>query len=192
MKKIGFASCAAFVLNTIAAYGAETGMPQLDAEFWPSQIFWLIIIFSSLYLIIWKIFLPKISNNIENRKSKVVNDINETQKFKENAEKKLSEYNKIIEDAKKQSKLMIENSKKELENDIKNKNENFNQEIEKELLSVENEIKNLKKSSISNINKIASDTASEIVKEFMGTEVNRSSVAAIVNDIVKKKVEKLT
>ena len=40
-------------------------MPQLDPEFWGAQIFWLILIFAILYLIIWKIFLPRITNSIE-------------------------------------------------------------------------------------------------------------------------------
>jgi len=30
-------------------YSAEAGMPQLDPEYWPSQIFWLIIIFLNLF-----------------------------------------------------------------------------------------------------------------------------------------------
>ena len=187
MRSFYFAFCIALIVYPNQSSSAEAGMPQLNPEFWVAQIFWLILIFSILYLTIWKIFLPKITNSIENRKSKVIGDLNEAQKFKENAEKKLSEYNKIIEDAKKQSKLMIENSKKELENDIKNKNENFNQEIEKELLSVENEIKNLKKSSISNINKIAVEISSEIMKRTIGSEINMSNVSAIVDDISKKR-----
>ena len=57
------------------AYGSEAGMPQLNPEFWIAQIFWLIIIFAFLYLVIWKVFLPKITYSIENRKSKVVGDL---------------------------------------------------------------------------------------------------------------------
>jgi len=78
-----------FVLNTNQVFGAEEGMPQLNPEFWASQIFWLILIFSGLYIVIWKIFLPKITDSIENRKSRIVTDLNETQKLKESAEKKL-------------------------------------------------------------------------------------------------------
>ena len=48
------------------ALGADSGMPQLDPRFWIAQIFWLILVFSSLYLIIWKVFLPKITDSIEN------------------------------------------------------------------------------------------------------------------------------
>ena len=190
MKNLCFASCIVLVLNTNQAFGAEGGMPQLNPEFWASQIFWLILIFSSLYIIMWKIFLPKITDSIENRKSRIISDLNETQKLKENAEKKLREYNKIIEDTKKEAKKIIEDNKKKLENDIKSKKQKFNEEIEKELMSVEKEIKSLKKLSISSINKIAAEVSSEVIKQLVGTSVNMSNVSAIVEDISKKEVEK--
>ena len=190
MKNLCFALCVVLALNTNQAFGAEGGMPQLNPEFWASQIFWLILIFSSLYIIMWKIFLPKITDSIENRKSRIINDLNETQKLKENAEKKLREYNKIIEDTKKEAKKIIEDNKKKLENDIKSKKQKFNEEIEKELMSVEKEIKSLKKLSISSINKIAAEVSFEVIKQLVGTSVNMSNVSAIVEDISKKEVEK--
>ena len=189
MKNLCFASCIVLVLNTNQTFGAEVGMPQLNPEFWASQIFWLILIFSSLYIIMWKIFLPKITDSVENRKSRIINDLNETQKLKENAEKKLREYNKIIEDTKKEAKRIIEDNKKKLENDVKSKKQKFNEEIEKELLSVEKEIKSLKKLSISSINKIAAEVSFEVIKQLVGTSVNMSNVSAIVEDISKKEVE---
>lgn len=190
MKNLCFASCIVFILNTNYAFGAKGGMPQLNTEFWASQIFWLILIFSILYIIIWKIFLPKITDIIENRKSRIIGDLNGAQKLKENAEKKLNEYNKIIEDTKKEAKRIIEDNKKKLENDIKSKKQKFNEEIEKELISVEKEIKSLKKSSISSINKIAVEVSSEVIRQIVGAEMNMSKVSAIVEDISKQKVEK--
>ena len=190
MKNLRFALCIALVLNANQVLGAEEGMPQLNPEFWASQIFWLILIFSILYMVIWKIFLPKITDGIENRKLRIMNDLNETQKLRESAEKKLREYNKIIEDAKKEARKIIEDNKQKLENDIKNKKQKFNEEIEKELMSAEKEIKSLKKLSISSINKIAAEVSSEVIKQLVGTSVNMSNVSAIVEDISKKEVEK--
>ena len=190
MKNFCFALCIALFVLVNRAFGSEAGMPQLNPEFWASQIFWLILIFSILYIIIWKIFLPKITDIIENRKSRIIGDLNETQKLKEIAEKKLREYNKIIEDTKKEAKKIIEDNKKKLENDIKSKKQKFNEEIEKELMSVEKEIKSLKKSSISSINKIAAEVSSEVIKLLVGTSVNTSNVTAIVEDISKKEIEK--
>ena len=95
MKNFCFVLCV-WILYTNPALGSEPGMPQLNTEYWAAQIFWLIVIFSVLYLIIWKIFLPKITYSIENRRSRLVNDLDEVQKLKEKAEKKLHEYNLII------------------------------------------------------------------------------------------------
>ena len=171
-------------------FGSEAGMPQLNPEFWASQIFWLLLIFSSLYLIIWKIFLPKITYSIENRKSKIVNDINEAQKLKASAEVKLKEYNEIIKNSRIQAKKIIDDSKKKLERDIKNKKQTFDEEINKELAVIEKEILELKKTSKLSINKIATEATTEIIKQIMDTEVNNSSVSAIVDDITKRKMDK--
>ena len=191
MKNFCFALCIALIFYANQAFGSEAGMPQLNPEFWTAQVFWLILIFSSLYLIIWKIFLPRITYSIENRKSRIVNDLNEAQKIKENAEKKLEEYNEIIKNSKKDAKKIIEDSKKKLDRNIENKKQKFNDEIEKELATVEKEISDLKKTSILSISKIATETSAEIIKHIIGTEVNKSNVSAIVNDIAKRKVEKL-
>ena len=180
-----------FLISAKQAFGAEEGMPQLNPEFWTAQIFWLILIFLALYVINWKIFLPKITNSIENRKSRIINDLSEAEKLKENAEKKLIEYNKIISDARKEAVKIINENKKKLESDIENKKRKFSEEIEKELSNAEKEIKNLKKESVLNINKIAKEISSEIVKQVIGSDVNMSNVSAIIDDVSKKNMEKI-
>ena len=42
-------------------FAAEAGMPQLDPTYWPSQVFWLIVVFTVLYISIEKFYLPKIN-----------------------------------------------------------------------------------------------------------------------------------
>ena len=189
MKIFYSALCIGLAMNAGQVFGAEEGMPQLDPEYWIAQIFWLIFIFVSLYFFIWKIFLPKITYNIENRKSKIVSDLNEAQKLKESAEKKLEEYNIAIEESKKRAKNIFDESKKKLDKDIEIKKQKFNEELEKEIAATEKEIANLKKSSVVNIKKIAVEISSEIIKQIFKTEVNKSNVSAIVGDVSKKKVE---
>ena len=192
MKNFCFACCIAVIVHSNQAFGSEAGMPQLNPEFWVSQIFWLIFIFSFLYLIVSKIFIPKITYSIESRKSRIVNDLNETQKLKESAEQKLKEYNKIIENSKKEAKKIIDNNRKKLEQDIEVKKKTFSDEIEKELLAVEKEILDLKKNSMPNIKQIAIDTSSEVIKKIMNSEINKSNVSAVIDDIIKRKAEKHT
>tara|TARA_B100000959_G_scaffold100129_1_gene105881 strand:- start:1794 stop:2375 length:582 start_codon:yes stop_codon:yes gene_type:complete len=191
MKKFFLIFYVGIAINNIQkAFGAEEGMPQLNPEYWYAQIFWLILIFSILYLIIWKVFLPRISNNIENRRLRIINDLNETEKLKENAEKKLKEYEKIIENSKKEAKKILQENQKKLENDLDKKKQILDEEINKEIKAAENEIMSLKKSSINSINKIAIEISSEILKQTIGKELNMSSVSAVVEDISKKKIDK--
>ena len=192
MKKLCIALCFASVFYVNKSFGSEAGMPQLNPEFWSAQIFWLILIFSTLYLIIWKIFLPRITYIVENRKSRIVNDLDEAQKLKESAEKKLEVYNKIIEDSKHEAKKIIEDGRKKLNRDIENKKKDLNNQIEKEISKIEKEIKVLKKTSISNISKIASETSIEIMRKIINTEVNKSNVSAVVDEMIKKNMEKYT
>tara|TARA_Y100000590_G_scaffold384546_1_gene456006 strand:+ start:149 stop:727 length:579 start_codon:yes stop_codon:yes gene_type:complete len=190
MKILYFIQFSILFISANQALGAEKGMPQLDPEFWTAQIFWLILIFTILYITIWKIFLPKVTDSIENRKSKIINDLSETEKLKEFAQKKLGEYNKIIEDAKKDAKKMIEENHKKLESDLENKKQKFNKEVEKEMTSAYNEVKSFKQTSVANIQKIAKEISAEIVSKIIKTEANMSSVAALVEEISKKKIQK--
>ena len=185
LKFIGF-----FTLLSSECFGAEVGMPQLNPDYWVSQIFWVILIFGTLYVILWRAILPKINENLENRKSQILSDLDDAQKFKDQSEKKLSEYNKILSEAKQEAKKIIDGTRKKIYRNIENKKNQFNLEIDKEIEKAEKEIKTLKLSSIEDINKIAIETSSEIVRKIVGTEVNASSVSAIVEDISKKEITK--
>ena len=126
-------------------FAAEAGMPQLDPKYWASQAFWLILVFTILYISIAKFYLPKIKDNLDNRENKIKDDLEDANKFKELSESKLKEYEKILENAKKEViKIHIE-SKNTLDKDIKTKKETIEKEIEKEIVKAQKEISNLKK-----------------------------------------------
>ena len=189
MKKILLPLIFVFVFKTNLSFGSEAGMPQLNSEFWAAQIFWLFVLFTILYVAIWKLILPKIVDGIENRKKKIADDLDEAQKFKNDAEKKLIEYKKIIEQSKKEAQKIILENKKKLDNDITNKRKNFEKEVENELSNIEKQIQNFKKTSISEINKVAFEISSYIIKQIVGTEVNASNVTAIVEDVTKRRLK---
>ena len=180
-----------FIGITTNGFGAEEGgMPQLNPEYWISQIFWLIIVFASLYIVLSQVILPKISESLETRKSQVLQHVEQAEKFKEESEKKIQEYDNILNEAKNQAKKIMNESRKKINQDISEKKNQINKQIEKEIYATEEEIKILKRNSINNINKIAIETSTEIVKSIMEVELNQSSISTIVKDVSKKKIEK--
>ena len=76
IKKIFFQSIFFNLFLIKEVFSAESGgMPQLNPEFWISQIFWLTLTFGILYVILSKFILPKISANLELRKSQIQENI---------------------------------------------------------------------------------------------------------------------
>ena len=170
-----------------SANSAETGgMPQLNPEFWISQIFWLTLTFGFLYIILSKIILPKISKNLETRKSQILENIETADKQKEESENKIKDYDRIILESKIKAKNYFNDTRKKVLQDINKKRAALEKDIDAEISAAEEEISNLKKNSDEKISKIAVDTSSELIKELIGEEVNSSSISAIVEDQSKK------
>ena len=185
-----FSLIVAILLMQKDLFAAEAGMPQLDPKYWASQAFWLILVFTILYISIAKFYLPKIKNNLDNRENKIKDDLEDADKYKELSEIKLKEYEKIIEEAKKEVIKIHMESKNALDKDIKIKKEKFEKEIEQEILKAQKEISELKIGSISDIQKISANIASNIIENISGDNLNDSSIKAAVEEISKKKMDK--
>ena len=166
-----------------AVFAAESGgMPQLNPEFWISQIFWLIITFGILFIVLTKVILPKISDNLETRKSQILENIETADKQKEESQKKIDEYDKIILDSKLKAKNYFNEAREKILDNINKKRAALDKDLDQEIDGVEKESSDLRNKSGEKINKIAAETSAELIKELIGEEVNSSSIAAIVDD----------
>jgi len=187
LKKIIFKTIAVYVLSENYILAAESGgMPQLDPEFWFSQIFWLVITFGILYLVLSKLILPKISDNLETRKSQVLDNLELAEKQRNNSEAKLKEFENIILNSKIEAKNLFNDSRIKLLENINKKREKLEQEIDKEVKIVEAEIEELRIKSPEKITKIAIETSTDLINQLIGANVNNSSITAIVKDIASK------
>ena len=74
--------------------------------------------------------------------------------------------------------------------DINIKNDVLEKQINNEIKKAEEEINQLRKEAPTKINKIAIETASELTQKLIGTEINNSSISAIVDDLSKRNGDK--
>jgi F-type H+-transporting ATPase subunit b len=191
IKKIFFQSIFFSFLFFKEAFAAESGgMPQLNPEFWVSQIFWLTLTFGILYLVLSKLILPKISNNLESRKSQILENIEAAEKQREDSELKLKEYGEIISKSKLEAKNIFNQAREKALKDIGAKKRVLDKQIDVEISKAEQEIKAMENSAPNKINKIAIDTSSELIQKLIGADVNNSSISAIVDDLSKRNGDK--
>ena len=191
VKKIYFHSIFFSFFFIKEAFAAESGgMPQLNPEFWISQIFWLTLSFGFLFIILSKFILPKISNNLELRKSQILENIEIAEKQKKESEKKIKEYEALILNSKNQARSYFNDARKKIQQDINKKREKLENEINEEINNAEKEIIDLKNKAPKKINKIAMETSADLIKHLIGEEINNSSISAIVEDLAKKSKDK--
>ena len=172
-------------------FTAESGgMPQLNPEFWVSQIFWLIITFGVLYVVLSKLILPKIRSNLELRKSQISDNNEAAEKQREASESKIKEYNEIISKSKTEGKNIFNQAREKALKDINIKKDLLEKQIDDEIKKVEEEINKLRLEAPTKINKIAIETSSELIKKLIGAEINNSSISAIVDDLSRKNGDK--
>ena len=183
---------ALLVLSTISTdlFAAEAGMPQLDPTYWAAQAFWLILVFSILYISIARFYLPKIKKNLDDRENKIKEDLDEANRIKNLSEKKLEEYDLTLENSKKEVIKILLDSKNKLDKDIQNKKEIMEKEIEIEITKAQKEIVDLKKNSINSINNISEQVTSDIIEKMSGDKLNDSSIKATVEEVAKKNIGK--
>ncbi len=104
-------------------------MPQLDPTWFASQIFWLVICFTTLYLVLSKVILPPLQNVISTRKGAIESDLAVAQELKSQAELAKQKYEAtlissreaaqaVINEAETAAKQRSEEAKKALETQI--------------------------------------------------------------------------
>jgi F0F1-type ATP synthase, subunit b len=136
-----------------------------------------------------KLLLPKISDNLESRKSQILENIETAEAQREESEKKLKEFEKIILDSRLEAKNHFNEERRKTLEDINNKRIALEKDIDNEISAAEEEISNLKINSKEKIKTIAIETSSELIKQLIGEEANNSSISAIVEEQTKKNKE---
>ena len=177
-------------LSSAVNAAEKAGMPQLDTEFWVSQIFWLAITFSILFVLLSKLILPKISANLETRKLLILENVETAEKKREESESKIKEYNEIIIKTKNEAKSLISHAKEKLMKDINLKKETLEKDLSGEIQKAEIEIKEFRNKAPEKINKIAVETSTDLLQQLISADVNSSSISTIVNDLSNKKIGK--
>ena len=85
--------------KAFAAGASEPGLPQLDIATWPSQLFWLVVLFGAGYLVMAKIVTPRIGAVLEERRQTVDGDLEKARAASADAAKIRADYESDLEKA---------------------------------------------------------------------------------------------
>ena len=155
-------------------------MPQLNPEFFVSQLFWLVVTFSFLLVFLWRISLPRIGSVLDKRERKISEDLATAKKLQEEAENIQEQIDSQLIQARSQATDILKQTSNSLQNKAEVELENLDKELDLKINDSSKTIEKNKQESLENIenqiNYITKLTLSKIIKLNISDEEIKKAV----------------
>lgn len=155
-------------------------MPQLNPEFFVSQLFWLVVTFSFLFVFLWRVSLPRIGNVLEKRERKITEDLTAAKELQAEASKIQEEIENQLKQARTDSSEMIKSSTIALQDKAQTELKKLDKELETKIDESAKAIDKSKSESVSQIQ--------EQIHEITKLTLSKVSTFNVSDDEIKKAV----
>lgn len=173
--------------NAVAEHGEHAAdhssgvFPPLDVSTFPSQLFWLFITFGLLLFFLAKVLLPRLGGIIEDRQSRIADDIDGAARMQREADMAVKEYEQSLKDARAKAHNVAETTRASVNAEIAAEMEVAEAEAALDLEAAETKIRKLRTKALANVDDIASETAKALVEKLFSGKIT----AAAANKAVK-------
>ena len=172
--------------KAFAAGASEPGLPQLDIATWPSQLFWLVVLFGAGYLVMAKIITPRIGAVLEERRQTVDGDLEKARAASVNAAKIRADYESDLEKARVEAaefakQAAVEATKKAEAADAKIANK-----LASKVGAAEAKLAEAKTSAVANLNDVAAEAAMAAVASLAGIKTSSAQASKTASAIATK------
>jgi F-type H+-transporting ATPase subunit b len=168
------------------APAGHSGFPPFQAEHFPSQLFWLVLTFVLLYLLMWRIALPRIGGIFAARSKRIADDIAAAHGFKERSEAAQTAYQKSLADARARALSIANETRARQAAEAEATNKRLEAQLHEQLTASEQQIAATRAAAMGNVGSIATETAAAIVERLIGLSPSRDDVAAAVGEASKR------
>jgi F-type H+-transporting ATPase subunit b len=173
--------------HTEASGGSHKGpFPPFQAETFASQLVWLAITFSLLYLLAAKIVLPRIGGIIEARRSHIDDDLAEANRLKAESDAAIAAYEKSLANARARAQALANETRERQAAEAEKNRKLLEEKLNAKLAEAEKTIAATKAVAMANVRGIASEAASAIVQRLIGSAPSADALNEAVADVLKR------
>ncbi|HKF70930.1 MAG TPA: F0F1 ATP synthase subunit B' [Stellaceae bacterium] len=162
-------------------------MPQLDLSTFPSQIFWLAVIFVLLYLLMARVALPRVSAMIDARKARIDGDLERAAQMKAEAEAVMAAYERSLADARAQAQATLKEAMDRFAAEAAERQRKAAATLTTETAAAEKRIAEARAQALAGLRAVAIDVARTATRKLVGVEVDEGSAAAAVDRVMRER-----
>jgi len=162
--------------SALAAGDSSGGLPQLDITTWPSQLFWLVVTFVIGYVLISSLVAPSISSVLENRSTKISDDIETAKKAQYNAKEVYTSYEETLSEARSQAAIAAAKALKEAKAETASRDAAINKKLAASAKKAEARLSKMRDEALSSLEDLATETSQKIIAELTPVKVTKAVV----------------
>ena len=162
-----------------AGEAEKAGLPQLNFDTFPNQIFWLAVTLVAIYLVLSRVALPRIGAVLAERSGTITNDLAAAEDFKQQALLAEKAYNDALATARGEAAKIVAAAKADIQKDLDVAIAKADAEIAAKAVESEKKITEIKAGALDAITEVANDTARELVAVLGGKADAKSITAAV-------------
>lgn len=155
------------LLTPATVKAAETGLPQLNMTTWPSQLFWLVVLFAAGYIIMAKLVTPRIGAVLEERRAKLDDDLSRARAATDDAARTRAEYEADLEAARASASEIAKSTTAEAAKKVEESEARFAKKLADKAAKAEAKLAAARNEAKSNLNNIAAEAAIAAVLQLI-------------------------
>lgn len=156
-------------------------MPQFDVTTYPSQIFWLAVLFAVLMILLTKVVMPRIESVLEARESKIAGDLKRASEAKAEAEEALANYEQSLAEARKEAQDVIRAGLDKIDAANAKREAKFNEGLDAQVAEAEGRIAVAREQALKNVREVAVDVTKAAVEKLSGAALDDATAGSAVD-----------
>ena len=156
-------------------------MPQLDFATYPEQLVWLAITFIVLYLLMWKLGLPRVSSVIEARRKRIDDDLARANELKEQAETAMADYQRALAEARAQAQATVRERTDRFAAEAAERQRQVAAALSEQTKAAEQQIAAAKERAFAEIRDVAVEVARSVTEKLTGAAPDETTLAPAVD-----------
>jgi F-type H+-transporting ATPase subunit b len=155
-------------------------MPQLDFATYASQIFWLAVTFGLLYIIMAKAALPNIREVLQNRQTRISDDLKKAEKLKIEAEEAEADFTSVIASSKAKASALLAEARDKAEKESDRRNEKLEETFERQAKDAAHKVEVIKKEVTEQMSPVIVDTVRDMIKKLINVNIDKAAIEKAV------------
>ena len=160
-------------------------MPQLDVNTYLPQVFWLVVTFSALFLVMWRMAVPRIADVLEARQKRIEDNLDKAAELKKEAEETLAAYEQTMAEARAEAQALINQASARLSGEAQEREAKLVEELNQKIAESEKEIEKAIEGAMENVRAVVLEVADAAIQRLIGKSPAKKDLSKAIDQALE-------